>query len=63
MKKWTRTCQECGHEQLDAEPSQYKELTPAYTERKCKKCKSSALDYGTFMREVTVIATIKEIGE
>lgn len=43
---WIRTCQECGHKQKANRPSQDKELSLAYTEAKCKKCKSEALDYG-----------------
>lgn len=44
--KWIRTCQECGHKQEDKKPDLDKELTDAYRTRKCKKCKSEALDYG-----------------
>ena len=40
--KWMRKCQECGHEQEDKLPDRSKELPAAYTERKCKNCKSSA---------------------
>ncbi len=47
-RKWYRTCQECGHKQLDKEPSRDKELTDAYRNRKCKKCHSESLDYGTY---------------
>ena len=42
--KWIRTCQECGHKQEDVDPKN--NPTPAYLERKCKKCKSIGLDYG-----------------
>ena len=48
--KWIRTCQECGYEQECPKPSFDKkgDLTIAYSERKCKKCKSSgSLDYGS----------------
>ena len=48
MEKFIRTCQSCGHKQEDTPPSQDKELTKAYTERKCKKCKSPDLDYGSW---------------
>lgn len=44
---WIRTCQECGHKQEDKRPSAITELTDAYRERKCKKCKSQALDFGS----------------
>jgi hypothetical protein len=42
---WYRTCQECGNRQHDTEPKFG--LTDVYCNRKCKKCKSPALDYGT----------------
>ena len=42
---WIRTCQECFHKQQDTEPKG--EITNAYRNRKCRKCKSEALDYGT----------------
>ncbi len=41
---WIRTCQECGHRQKDVQPT--REFSDAYANRKCKKCKSSGLDYG-----------------
>lgn len=44
---WIRQCQECLHLQFDKKPE--KEMTPGYRERKCKKCKSPALDYGKEM--------------
>ena len=44
---WYRTCQECGHEQLAKEPSLSRPLPDSYANAKCKKCKSTALDYGT----------------
>lgn len=45
--KWHRTCQSCGYKQNCAKPNKDKELTQAYTEAKCKHCKSADLDYGT----------------
>jgi hypothetical protein len=45
---WIRTCQECGHRQKDKEPNRDKELTNAYRDRLCKKCKSEGLDYGSY---------------
>lgn len=45
--KWIRTCQSCGNEQEDKEPKQQGEFTIAYENRKCKKCKSESLDYGS----------------
>lgn len=42
---WIRTCQECGHEQKAKPPSEYK--GDSWTELKCKRCKSPAMDYGS----------------
>lgn len=41
---WIRICQECGNKQTDTQP--FLTLTDVYKNRKCKKCKSEALDYG-----------------
>jgi hypothetical protein len=43
---FARTCQECGHVQEDKRPEFGKKIPLAYQDRKCKKCKSSALDFG-----------------
>lgn len=43
---WVRTCQECGFKQADKKP--VGEMSDAYRNRKCKNCKSEALDYGTY---------------
>lgn len=43
--KFLRTCQECGYKQEDKEPLQAP--SDAYLNKKCKKCKSEALDYGS----------------
>ena len=48
MATWIRTCQECGNQQVDKEPQPMGNTTLAYENRKCKKCKSTALDYGTY---------------
>ena len=42
--RWQRTCQECGHKQLTKCPRDYKD--DSWTELKCQRCKSTALDYG-----------------
>lgn len=42
-----RTCQECGHEQRATPPNTSRELSDAYRNAKCRRCKSEALDYGT----------------
>lgn len=48
---WIRTCTECGNKQEDKNPmfelSKMSTLTNSYCNRKCKKCKSESLDYGT----------------
>lgn len=44
---WTRVCQECRNEQTDKQPPRNAEPTTAYMNRKCKKCKSMGLDYGS----------------
>jgi hypothetical protein len=43
-KSWIRTCQECGSTQRYKSPHDY--TTDSWTETKCKKCHSIALDYG-----------------
>jgi len=43
---WIRTCQECDYTQKDIMPDYEKELPNAYAYRKCKRCRSEALDYG-----------------
>ena len=43
---WIRTCQECGNEQKAKEPDSQKDLTDSYRNSKCRKCKSTSLDYG-----------------
>ncbi len=43
---WIRKCNECLHKQVDNKPSNVKALSDSYRNRKCKKCKSEALDYG-----------------
>jgi len=43
---WVRKCDECGHVAVAPRPNPDKELSAAYTERKCRKCLSSGLDYG-----------------
>ena len=43
---WIRTCQECGNKQEDKKPVD--DMTDAYANRKCKKCKSEALDFGSY---------------
>lgn len=49
--RWTRTCQECGHRQTAHEPNKDRELPLAYTNAKCKRCKSEALDYGKWQED------------
>lgn len=42
---WMRTCTECSHRQVDGEPQNG--MTNAYRNRKCRRCKSDSLDYGS----------------
>jgi hypothetical protein len=42
---WYRTCQACGHIQLDKKPTGVPSI--GYEYRKCKKCGSEALDWGS----------------
>lgn len=44
--KFIRICQECGNKQEDTQP-QLGQITDAYRDRKCKRCKSESLDYGS----------------
>lgn len=44
--KYIRTCQECGHKQECKDPKAYK--GESWQNVKCKKCKSEALDYGSW---------------
>lgn len=52
-EKWVRTCQECGNKQEAKKPPQDKELSDAYCNAKCRKCKSEALDYGRTINDVS----------
>lgn len=44
-----RTCQECGkvHESVTG-PQPGDKVSRAYLDKKCARCKSEALDYGSF---------------
>jgi transposase len=44
--KYIRTCQECGHKQEAKDTKTYK--GESWRNLKCKKCKSEALDYGSW---------------
>lgn len=46
VNAFLRTCQECDHVQLDRDPEG--QPTEAFRNRKCKKCGSEALDYGSY---------------
>lgn len=46
-KKYIRTCQECGYEQVSIPPTEY--TSDRWTETKCKKCKSISLNYGKWV--------------
>lgn len=47
ITKWIRTCQECGNKQEAKRPAPNKELSQAFVDVKCKKCRSQSLDYGS----------------
>lgn len=42
---WTRCCQDCGHRQYAKNPDTY--CSNSWRDVKCKKCQSTALDYGS----------------
>ncbi len=44
--KFIRTCQECGNEQEAKDPSTQK--SEGWRNMKCRKCKSEAMDYGSW---------------
>lgn len=49
MKKFIRTCQECFFKQEDKEPLQTQSAAyERFLNRKCKRCKSESLDYGSY---------------
>lgn len=56
---WIRECQECDNIQKDIQPIYGESLIASYEMRKCKYCKSEALDYG---KEVT-LSRLQEIIE
>lgn len=48
MVMYYRTCQECFHVQQDVDPDAIaKNRIDAYLNRKCKRCKSIGLDWGS----------------
>lgn len=48
MAYYYRTCQECGHIQKDVDPSSLAERRiDSYRSRKCRRCKSESLDWGS----------------
>lgn len=49
MYKFIRVCQECGHKQIAKDPKDYIQADKeAWRNTKCKKCKSEALNYGSY---------------
>ena len=46
LAHYIRECQECGHEAEYRNPATYKGDT--WKDTKCKRCKSDALDYGSW---------------
>jgi len=56
LEVYIRTCQECFNQQEGKDPSQFKkDLPDTWLNTKCKKCKSEALDYGSW-RNITEAA-------
>jgi hypothetical protein len=47
MRKWIRTCQECGYKQEAKPPPDYK--GDSWRDLKCKRCRSMALNYGQWV--------------
>lgn len=47
--KYVRTCQECGHKQEAKPVEDYK--GDSWQRLKCNKCKSEALDYGSWQEQ------------
>ena len=45
LSMYVRKCQECGHLQTAKSPASYK--GDSWKDTKCRKCQSSALDYGS----------------
>ena len=45
-RSWMRKCQECGNQQIDTEPPNTQPSYDKWAEHKCRKCQSTALDYG-----------------
>ena len=48
-RQYIRTCQACGHEQVGRDPTTLKGgPTDSWRNTLCKKCKSEALDWGSY---------------
>ena len=43
---FVRTCQKCGHKQVAGNPAKY--TSDLWRNLSCLKCKSIAMDYGSF---------------
>lgn len=68
--QYIRTCQSCGHEQICPEPTFNNKkdsdgLTTAFRERKCYKCKSESLDFGSLQPSTPaeIAKALKELEE
>lgn len=46
LDAFVRECQECDHKQVDKDPCGHP--TTAFRNRKCRKCGSESLDYGSY---------------
>jgi hypothetical protein len=50
QRNWIRKCDECGNLQQDNPPPKDREPSDAWLNRKCLKCKSEALEWGSWER-------------
>lgn len=57
-QRWMRECQECGNKQEDNIPNEV--MSFSYANRKCKKCKSESLDYGSYEKAENEIDLLDE---
>ena len=62
MKRYfLRTCQECMHKHIsDSGPMPGNQVKDSYLFRKCSKCKSESLDYGSYQFEAETPEEQKE---
>lgn len=59
--EFIRTCQECGHKQTDNAPEILGVTTVTYDNRKCRKCHSESLDYGSLQLSAEELAALESL--